>query len=303
LTPNETALYTPIHLSFLEEVGVSLTVKREELLFPGISGNKYRKLKYNLAAAQAAKQRTLLTFGGGFSNHIAATALAGKIHGFHTIGVIRGEELAHKALNATLAKAVAQGMQLHFVSREAYRDKSSEQFLAALKAQFGDFYLLPEGGSNELAVRGCAEIINEQDRDFTHIALAVGTGATLAGVSMGAFPKQQILGFPALKSNFLQKDICNFTTETNWSLLKEYHFGGYAKISPELVSFINDFKRETQVALDPIYTGKVAYGLIDLVKRAYFPAGSKLLMIHTGGLQALEGMNEKLKKKGSELLL
>lgn len=299
----EIALYTPIALPLLREKNISLTIKREELLFPGISGNKYRKLKYNLMAAKAAKQRTLLTFGGGFSNHIAATAMAGSIHGFQTIGVIRGEELADKPLNTTLSKAVALGMQLHFVSRKEYREKATAYFLNTLKAQFGDFYLLPEGGSNDLAVAGCAEIMNPQDRDFTHIALAVGTGATLAGVSKGAFPRQQILGFPALKGDFLQKDICNFTAQSNWKLILDYHFGGYAKLTQELVCFINEFKQKTDVALDPIYTGKVAFGLLDLVKKDYFPSGSRLLMIHTGGLQALEGMNEKLKKLGSDLLL
>lgn len=299
----EIALYTPIALPLLREKNISLTIKREELLFPGISGNKYRKLKYNLLAAKAAKQRTLLTFGGGFSNHIAATAMAGSIHGFHTIGVIRGEELAERPLNATLSKAVALGMQLHFVPRNDYREKATARFLDNLKAQFGDFYMLPEGGSNDLAVAGCAEIINPQDKDFTHIALAVGTGATLAGVSKGAFSGQQILGFPALKGDFLQKDICNFTAQTNWELILDYHFGGYAKLTQELVCFINEFKQKTEVALDPIYTGKVAFGLLDLVKKDYFPSGSRLLMIHTGGLQALEGMNEKLKKLGSDLLL
>ncbi len=299
----EIASYTQVDLPLLKEKRVSLTIKREELLFPGISGNKYRKLKYNIEAAKAAKQRTLLTFGGGFSNHIAATALAGKIYGFQTIGVIRGEELKNKPLNHTLSKAVAHGMKLHFVSRAAYKEKASPNFLGELKALYGDFYLLPEGGSNDLAVRGCAEIMNAQDKHFSYMALAVGTGATLAGVAEGAFPGQQILGFPALKGDFLQKDICNFTSQRNWCLMKDYHFGGYAKLTPELVRFINEFKRTSQVALDPIYTGKVAFGLLDLVRKDYFPEGSHLLMIHTGGLQALEGMNEKLKKQGSELLL
>ena len=299
----EIASYTQVDLPLLKEKRVSLTIKREELLFPGISGNKYRKLKYNIEAAKAAKQRTLLTFGGGFSNHIAATALAGKIYGFQTIGVIRGEELESKPLNHTLSKAVAHGMKLHFVSRAAYKEKVSPCFLGEFEALYGDFYVLPEGGSNDLAVRGCAEIINVQDKHFSHMALAVGTGATLAGVAEGAFPGQQILGFPALKGDFLQKDICNFTSQRNWCLMKDYHFGGYAKLTPELVRFINEFKRTSQVALDPIYTGKVTFGLLDLVRKDYFPSGSHLLMIHTGGLQALEGMNEKLKKQGSELLL
>ena len=201
----EIASYTKIDLPLLKEKGIQLAFKREELLFPGISGNKYRKLKYNIQAAKAAKQHTLLTFGGAFSNHIAAVAYAGKIHGFKTIGIIRGEELAGQPLNPTLERAKLNGMFFHFVSREVYREKHRPQFVAKLQETFGHFYLIPEGGTNALAVKGCAEILQELDAKYTHICVAVGTGGTLSGLAEAAFEHQEILGFPALKGAFLQK--------------------------------------------------------------------------------------------------
>ena len=299
----EIASYTKIDLPLLKEKGIQLAFKREELLFPGISGNKYRKLKYNIQAAKAAKQHTLLTFGGAFSNHIAAVAYAGKIHGFKTIGIIRGEELAGQPLNPTLERAKLNGMFFHFVSREVYREKHRPQFVAKLQETFGHFYLIPEGGTNALAVKGCAEILQEFDAKYTHICVAVGTGGTLSGLAEAAFEHQEILGFPALKGAFLQKDICNFTQQNNWTLFESYHFGGYAKLSPQLVNFANQFRRDTGVVLDPIYTAKIVFGTLDLIAKDYFVSGDHILMIHTGGLQAIEGMNKKLRKQDIEWLL
>ena len=300
---NETAQYTKIDLPLLSEKGIQLAFKREELLFPGISGNKYRKLKYNIQAAKAAKQHTLLTFGGAFSNHIAAVAYAGAVHGFKTIGVIRGEELASLPLNPTLEKAKSHGMSFHFVTREAYREKHRPQFVAKLQETFGHFYLIPEGGTNALAVKGCTEILHDLDTEFTHISVAVGTGGTLSGLAEAAFDHQEILGFPALKGAFLQKDICNFTQQNNWSLFESYHFEGYAKVTPTLVHFANQFNMDTGIVLDPIYTAKMVFGVMDLIANDYFESGSHILMIHTGGLQAIEGMNEKLQKQGIRWLL
>ena len=299
----EIASYTKIDLPLLKEKGIQLAFKREELLFPGISGNKYRKLKYNIQAAKAAKQLTLLTFGGAFSNHIAAVAYAGAVHGFKTIGVIRGEELASLPLNPTLEKAKSHGMSFHFVTREAYREKHRPQYVAKLQEAFGHFDLIPEGGTNALAVKGCAEILHALDTKFTHISVAVGTGGTLSGLAEAAFEYQEILGFPALKGAFLQKDICNFTQQNNWSLFESYHFGGYAKVTPSLVHFANQFNIDTGVVLDPIYTAKMVFGVMDLIANDYFESGSHILMIHTGGLQAIEGMNEKLQKQGIKWLL
>lgn len=279
--------------------GIELFIKREELLHPHISGNKYRKLYFNLKAAEELGYDTLLTFGGAFSNHIVATAYAAKERGFKSIGVIRGEELAFGELNPSLQFASSCGMQLHFVSREVYREKHTKEFFEQLQSKFGSFYMLPEGGTNELAVKGCEEILNKEDESFSHIALAVGTGGTISGVIRSTLNHQYVLGFPALKGDFLKKDICTFTSKSNWELITDYHFGGYAKITRELVDFMNDFYQKTGILIDPIYTSKMIYGIIDLAQKDYFKPSDRVLMIHTGGLQAIDGMNTYLRTKYS----
>jgi len=277
---------------------ISLAIKREDLIHPFVSGNKFRKLKYNLLQAKAENKKTLLTFGGAFSNHIAAVAFAGKEQGFKTIGIIRGDELFDKASqNPTLKFAQENGMQFEFVSREDYRLKSERTFIEKLKDKFGDFYLVPEGGTNEMAVKGCEEILNDEDAVFNYVCCAVGTGGTIAGLINSALPNQKILGFPALKGDFLKDEIRIFAQQDNWDLISDYHFGGYGKINLELIEFINSFFEEHKVPLDPIYTGKMVFGVIDLIDKNYFPAYSKILLIHTGGLQGIEGMNIKLKQK------
>ena len=283
---------------------VELYIKREDKIHPFVSGNKYRKLKYNLLEAKNNGFDTLLTFGGAFSNHIAAVASAGNAFGFKTIGIVRGEELGNKiSENSTLSFAKENGMQFKFVSRELYRNKTSESFLNDLKEEFGDFYLIPEGGTNKLAVKGCEEILNTEDNTFDYICCAVGTGGTISGLINCSKPSQQVLGFPALKGDFLKEDISKFATQTNWKLITDYHFGGYAKINEELVTFINQFKIDNQVSLDPVYTGKMLFGIIDLINKNYFPKGSKILAIHTGGLQGIEGMNAVLKKKKLPIII
>lgn len=275
-----------------------LYLKLDYLNHPDISGNKYRKLKFNLLEAKKLQKSTLLTFGGAFSNHIAAIAAAGKEFGFQTIGVIRGEELADKIQeNPTLSYAKEQGMQFHFVSRTAYREKETEAFIEGLKSQFGDFYLIPEGGTNHLAVKGCEEILTETDKSFDYICCPVGTGGTISGLINSSFPEQKILGFPALKGDFLQEEISKFANNSNWELITDYHFGGYAKINSQLISFINSFKETNHIPLDPVYTGKMMFGIYDLLKKGYFPENSKILAIHTGGLQGIKGMNAKLVNK------
>ena len=292
-----------IELPLLTEKQVSLTIKREDLLHPLISGNKYRKLKYNLIEARTKGFDTLLTFGGAYSNHIAATAHAGKLHGVKTIGVIRGEELLHKWRdNSTLKQASDQGMQFHFVSRTAYRKKDSTSYLHDLQDRFGSFYSLPEGGTNSLAIRGCGEILGPTETDFDVICCAVGTGGTLAGIANSALENQKVLGFPVLKASGLGEDIRKFASEELWQLEPDYHFGGYAKVTRELILFVNEFKALTEILLDPIYTGKMIYGLFDMIKKDTFRPGTKILAIHTGGLQGVAGMNEKLKKKNWPLL-
>jgi 1-aminocyclopropane-1-carboxylate deaminase len=296
-----------IKLSILEEKQVELWLKREDTLHPDVSGNKFRKLKYNLQQAKNEKQNTLLTFGGAFSNHILATAAAGYLNGFKTIGVIRGEELEYnldKTLqeNSTLRKATSFGMKLVFVSREMYRKKTRPEFIDSLKDQFDSFYLIPEGGTNELAVKGCEEVLTKDDAQFDYICSCVGTGGTLAGLIRSKEMHQQVLGFPALKGDFLQNEIEKFApNKSNWKLITEYHFGGYGKYTDELIHFINSFRQETGIQLDPIYTGKMLFGIMDQIQKNTFPKGTKILAIHTGGLQGIEGFNQRLKKKNSNL--
>ncbi len=292
-----------IDLALLREKEITLFVKREDAIHPLISGNKYRKLKYNIKEAKLLGNDTLLTFGGAFSNHIAATACAGKEYGFKTIGIIRGEELSDKwKSNPTLALAKQQGMHFNFVSRDTYREKDAPNFLSKLQKQYGSFYAIPEGGTNDLAVKGCEEILSDEDKGFNVICSCVGTGGTLAGLSNSAAQNQTILGFPSLKGDFLKNDIRKFAKNENWKLISDYHFGGYAKINANLVAFINNFKRETKIQLDPVYTGKTVYGLLDLIAKDYFEKGTKILVIHSGGLQGIHGMNMVLKKKNLPLL-
>lgn len=293
----------PVVLPLLREKRIQLYIKREDLIHPFVSGNKYRKLKYNLLEAQKEGHDTLLTYGGAFSNHIAATAYAGKQANMKTIGVIRGEELHSKwQENPTLKFAREQGMQFHFLSREAYRMKTHPTEIKRLKTLFGRCYLLPEGGSNVLGVKGCEEILTAKDIEFDIICAAVGTGATLSGIANAAGHEQSVLGFPALKGDFLKEDIRRFASKENWKLQTGYDFGGYAKVSESLIRFINTFKQETQIALDPIYTGKLLYGILDMVEKDRFRPNSRILAIHTGGLQGRVGMNMKLERKNLPLL-
>ena len=282
---------------------ITLAIKREDLIHPFVSGNKYRKLKYNLLEAQTQNKPQILTFGGAFSNHIAAVAAAGKEAGMQTIGIIRGEELAAKTNeNPTLRFAQECGMQLEFVSRETYRLKNDSGFVEKLRENFGDFYLLPEGGTNNLAVKGCEEILTDADAEFDYICCAAGTGGTISGLVNSAKPHQQVLGFPALKGDFLKAEIRKFARQGNWDLVSDYHFGGYAKVNADLIDFMNGFYKENAIPTDPIYTGKMVFGVMDLIQKGYFPKASKILMIHTGGIQGISGMNLHLKNIKSPLI-
>lgn len=288
-----------LHSKVWEEQGIALWVKREDLLHPTISGNKWRKLKYNLQEAKRLQHDTLLTFGGAYSNHIAAVAAAGQEFGFKTIGIIRGEE--HLPLNPTLSFATSAGMALHYISREAYRQKSEPLYLAQLAELFGNPYIIPEGGTNELAVQGCTEIVTDIPIDYDYICCASGTGGTIAGIIAGLEGNKQVLGFPALKgSEFLKEEIeqlihrYNGGRYDNWQLITDYHFGGYAKVKPELLDFIRSFQQEHQLPLEPVYTGKMFYGLVDLIRGGFFPKGSRIVAVHTGGLQGNAGFQERL---------
>ena len=276
----------------------NLVIKREDQLHPDISGNKLRKLKYNILEAKRLNKTTLLTFGGAYSNHIAAVAALGKEYGFKTIGIIRGEELVNKVSNnTTLSFAKRCGMLLYFISREEYRKKDKLFFSENLKSSYGDFYLLPEGGTNDFAVKGCAEILTNKDSSFDYVCSSVGTGGTLAGLIKSSNSLQTVIGFSALKGTFQTSYINKFTRKKNYRILDDYCFGGYGKVNAELIEFMNDFKNKTTVSLDPIYTGKMIFGIFDLINKGYFKENSTILAVHTGGLQGINGMNALLKKK------
>ena len=286
---------------------ITLYLKREDLIHPNISGNKYRKLKYNIQEALTQNHDSLLTFGGAYSNHVAAVAYAGSICGLKTIGIIRGDELGVDlektfASNWTLRNASKHGMQFDFVSRETYRNKTSIEFTEILQKKYGDFYCIPEGGTNSLAVKGCEEILTKEDSQFDYICSCVGTGGTISGIINNAKDHQKVLGFTVLKGDFLENEILKYAKkQENWELIKEYHFGGYGKYTDELIHFINRFKSETDIPLDPIYTGKMMFGIVDMIKKNRFLNGSKILIIHSGGLQGIEGFNQRLISKQSGL--
>ena len=272
---------------------VSLFVKREDLNHPEVSGNKLRKLKYNLHEAKKQGKTKLLTFGGAYSNHIYATAAAGKIQGFETIGVIRGEE--HLPLNPTLEFAQSCGMHFHYLDRTRYRLKDSQLVLNDLKRLYGDFYLIPEGGTNEFAIKGVQEVLSEEEKEFDYFCLSVGTGGTIAGIIQSLKGKGNIIGLSALKGDFLEVEInslfrqFNLREFNNWHVNQNYHFGGYAKTSDDLFHFIREMEEQHDLPLDPIYTGKSFYGLLDLIRQDKFATGSKIMFIHTGGLQGRAG--------------
>ena len=282
------------HHPILEARNLTCFIKRDDLLQletqPGdqaFCGNKWRKLKYNLITAREQGYSSLLTFGGAFSNHIAATASAGKLFGFNTIGIIRGEKVL--PLNPTLDFATGCGMKLHFWSREAYRRKDDPEVLAQLQEQFPQAYIIPEGGTNAFALRSCAELAEEilAQETVDYICLSCGTGGTLAGVIQGLAGRAFALGFSALKGDFHKVEVQQLLGANgfdNWAVATEYHFGGYAKTPPELLEFLVEMKKY-DLPLEPIYTGKVMWGVLDRARQGYFSAGSRICVVHTGGMQ------------------
>ncbi|KAA2242034.1 pyridoxal-phosphate dependent enzyme [Chitinophaga agrisoli] len=257
---------------------------RLDLLHPEVSGNKWFKLQYNLEAARSAGKTRIVTFGGAFSNHIAATAAACHMAGLQSTGIIRGE--AAPQLSHTLLQAQQYGMELQFISREAYRQKDTYPW----GQQFPEGYLIPEGGHNAAGVRGCEEILSQAPtHPYTHIMCPVGTGTTLAGLINSALPHQQVIGIVVLKgAAYLQQEIPQLLRphiSVNWQLYHDFHIGGYAKATPALITFMNDFYNQTRVPLDMIYTAKMVWAFRELAVQQHFPAGSRILLLHTGGLQ------------------
>lgn len=269
----------------IQFAGQDITIRRLDQIHPHISGNKFFKLKYNLQQAKQLGYRKLLSFGGAYSNHIAATAFAAHYFGFESVGIIRGEELKSRPLNPTLSTAQSLGMQLEFVSREHYRQKNHPDYLAQLKQDYPEHYVIPEGGTNALAIQGCSEILNASDAEFDVVCCAVGTGGTITGLIEASRPHQYVLGFSALKGDFLQRDVAQLTTKSNWQILDDYCCGGYAKTTAELLLFIQQFEQQFNIPLEPIYTGKMLYGLQDLIAKNILNRDQKILLIHTGGLQ------------------
>lgn len=283
----------------IEKYGVHLYILRTDLNHRDISGNKLFKLKYNVEEARKQDKKTLLTFGGAFSNHIAATAAAGKEFGFKTIGIIRGEE--YLELNPTLKLAADCGMQLHYVSRTLYQNKKELSDYVKQKFPDNQVYMIPEGGSNELGIVGCKEITDHIAIDFDYVCTACGTGATIAGIVLSLKKNQQAIGFQVLKAeNYIKNEVAEWLNKlkdnskivakkNNWQINENFHFGGYAKVKSELMDFIKQFEQTNNIPLDPVYTGKMMFGIYDLIKKEYFKKGQTVVAIHTGGLQGNAG--------------
>ena len=300
LTQQQTPTIDPINIE-VNPNNVLVDMLRIDKVHEYVSGNKWYKLKYNLLKAKEEGYTTLLTFGGAFSNHIHATAVAAKEAGFKSIGIIRGEETL--PLNPTLRLASYMGMELYYVSREQYKLKTEPEFINELNEKFGAFYLVPEGGTNSLAIRGAEEILTDKlVQSYDYIISAVGTGGTLTGLISKADGKAEVIGVSALKGDFLTSEVKKWLQLiknkhlTNWHISTNYHFGGYAKHRRELIAFINNFKIENGIPLDPIYTGKMMYGIMDMIANRKLKENSKVLAIHTGGLQGIEGFNKRFGK-------
>ncbi|WP_158856052.1 1-aminocyclopropane-1-carboxylate deaminase/D-cysteine desulfhydrase [Lunatibacter salilacus] len=290
--PTQTLSFPLFH-----EKNVSVSILRLDLVHPDLSGNKFFKLRHNLMDAQDKGFRRILTFGGAYSNHIYAMAAAGKLFNMDTVGVIRGEII--RPLNPTLDTAEKSGMVLYPMDRNTYKKKEEAQILDDLRRRFGPVYVIPEGGTNSLAILGCKEILHTEHADATHVAVCVGTGGTIAGITASALAHQSVLGFSALKGDFIKESIRkllethNITPKCSLDIVTDYHFGGYAKHSRYLITFMQDFYKHTGIPLDPIYTGKMVYGLFDKIRGGYFPTKSKILIIHSGGLQGIKGFEAR----------
>ena len=296
--------------------GLRLLVKRDDLLHPHVSGNKWRKLKHNLLEARRLGLTRLITFGGAYSNHLSAVAAAGAAFGFETAGVVRGEKSEQS--NPTLKFAEECGMELHFTSRTDFKKKTNATLLEGLKIDPNGALILPEGGSNCLALTGCRELVAETETQLGHLPdffiTACGTGATLAGIASGLTGRATALGIAVLKGGFLQSDVEKLLTKCvpphsaipnpkSAIVVDDFHCGGYAKYTPELIAFINDFKQRTGIPLDPIYTGKAFFATFQLAEQGFFPEGASIVLVHTGGLQGIAGFNERFTPVGFGPLL
>jgi len=291
---------TQIKTPLLDEKKIKLFIKRDELIHPVIQGNKWRKLKYNILEAQKNKKDTLLSFGGAYSNHLHALAAAGKQLGLKTIGIIRGEAL--QPLNPCLQDMLDWDMQLKFIKRIEYKQKNKADFIQNLRNEFGNFHLIPEGGNNSEGKKGCAELLEELKDHYDVICCEVGSGTMLSSLIQGnTNPQTEFLGFAVMKNSQFDQEIKDnldsLATNSNltlWKINHDYHFGGFAKTTPELNDFIKNFKQQYNIQLEPVYSGKMLWGILNLIRQDYFKTGSNILAIHGGGLQGLRGFQPLL---------
>lgn len=286
-----------LNIPLLENKGYEIFMKREDLIHPIISGNKFRKLKYNIEEIKNKKLK-LVTFGGAFSNHLLAVAYISKIEKIKAIGIVRGEELHNFKLNPTLKKCIDYGMKLKFVSRDEYRLRHEKKYLEKLISKHSNAYIIPEGGTNEFGVKGCEEILNSNDIDyFDTICVPVGSGGTISGIINSSSSKQKILGFSSLKKSNIRVQINKFVNKNNYKIIDENYFGGYAKFNSQLVDFINEFYYNHEIKLDPIYNSKMIFRILNDLRSNKWNYGKKILLINTGGLQSIDGFNKRLKEK------
>ena len=281
---------------------IQIFIKREDLIHPKISGNKFWKLFFNVNQYLESKPEKplLISFGGAFSNHVASVSAFGKEFGIPTIGIIRGNELENNwQENPTLSEASKNGMEFFFVSREDYQNK--EKLTQKFSEKYPNALIIPEGGSNEMAVEGVRYMLGNDTKDFDYLCTAVGTGGTIAGISRFAEDHQKVIGIKAVKDNSLEKTIQEWSRRNNFELI-DADEGRYGKITDENIRFINWFYEEYEIPLDPIYTGKMMQKIFDLVEKDFFPKGSKILTFHTGGLQGIKGANQFLKSKNRPLI-
>ncbi|WAK04095.1 1-aminocyclopropane-1-carboxylate deaminase/D-cysteine desulfhydrase [Methylobacter sp. YRD-M1] len=284
------SILSRIHDPLLDRHEIELWIKRDDLLHPVISGNKWRKLKYILDHALSLGAHTIISMGGAYSNHLHALACAGRELGLKTIGLVRGEQ--PDTLNPTLTDMRHWDMELKFVSRSDYRalrQYKDWQDLPGIKPQQ---YWLPEGGAQALALQGVAELVREIDMPYDVLCVPCGTGTTLAGIVEAVPESASVIGFAALKNaSFLTADVESLLSRphTNWQINLDYHFGGFAQVNAELMNFIAAFELKAPIPLEPVYTGKMLYGLYDLIAKGYFKPGQRIIAVHTGGLQGKRG--------------
>jgi len=283
--------------------GHKITLKREDKIDKWISGNKFRKLKYIFLELDKHKTNKLLSFGGAYSNHLSALAKAGNLYDIKTIGIIRGKEWENKYLsNPTLSFCKKNNMDLYFVSREEYRLYEAGITSKKIINSNSNIKIIPEGGKSIEAIKGCKEILTMDDKEFDSICVSVGTGSTISGIIESSNLNQFVIGFLSLKHKKMQKEIFKNTSRINWTLIDNYIFNGYAKINQELINFINCFYKQHKIPLDPIYNAKMVFGVFDMIKKNKWKWGKNILVINSGGLQGVSGMNLKLEERGWETI-